>query len=105
MATKITSDMLESYLHCRFKSYLKLSGQEGTKCDFEAMVAELRAEVRLKAIDTIIARNPGAIWTDHNSVGKGKEIRIRFVLHNPSGLARSFYCYAIGLRVEGALVG
>ena len=59
MATKITSDVLESYLHCKFKGYLKLAGQQGTKCDFEAMLTELRAEVRLKAIDTIIARHPG----------------------------------------------
>src|SRR5262245_15667484 len=59
MATKITSDMLESHLHCKFKGHLKLAGQQGTKCDFEAMLTELRAEVRLKAIDTIIARYPG----------------------------------------------
>jgi predicted RecB family nuclease len=59
MATKITSDVLESYLHCKLKGYLKLAGQQGTKCDFEAMLTELRAEVRLKAIDTIIARHPG----------------------------------------------
>jgi predicted RecB family nuclease len=59
MATKITSDVLESYLRCKFKGYLKLAGQQGTKCDFEAMLAELRAEVRLKAIDAIIARHPG----------------------------------------------
>jgi predicted RecB family nuclease len=59
MATKITSDVLESYLHCKFKGHLKLAGQQGTKCDFEAMLMELRAEVRLKAIDAIIARHPG----------------------------------------------
>jgi predicted RecB family nuclease len=54
---KITSDVLESYLHCKFKSHLKLAAQQGTKCDFEAMLTELRAEVRLKATDTIIARH------------------------------------------------
>jgi predicted RecB family nuclease len=59
MATKITSDVLESYLRCKFKGSLKLAGQQGTKGDFEAMLAELRAEVRLKAIDTIMARHPG----------------------------------------------
>jgi predicted RecB family nuclease len=59
MATKITSDVLESYLHCKFKGHLKLAGQQGAKCDFEAMLAELRAEVRLKAVDAIIARHPG----------------------------------------------
>jgi predicted RecB family nuclease len=59
MATKITSDVLESYLHCRFKGHLKLARQQGTKCDFEAMLTELRAEVRLKAIDAIVTRHPG----------------------------------------------
>jgi predicted RecB family nuclease len=58
MATKITSDVLESYLHCKFKGHLTLAGQHGTKCDFEVMLTELRAEVRLKAIDAIIARHP-----------------------------------------------
>jgi predicted RecB family nuclease len=57
MATKITSDVLESYLHCKFKGYLKLAAQQGTKCDFEAMLTELRCEVRLKAIDAIVARH------------------------------------------------
>src|SRR6185369_3904503 len=59
MATKITSDVLESYLHCKFKGYLMLAGRQGTKCDFEAMLTELRGEIRLKAIDAIIARHPG----------------------------------------------
>jgi predicted RecB family nuclease len=59
MAMKITRDVLESYLHCKFKGDLKLAGQQGTTCDFEAMRLELRAEVRLKAIDTILARHPG----------------------------------------------
>lgn len=58
MATKITSDVLESYLHCKFKGHLKVAGQQGTKCDFETMLMELRAEVRLKAIDTIVACYP-----------------------------------------------
>ena len=59
MTTKITRDMLESYLHCKFKGYLKLAGQQGTKGDFEAMLTELRTEVRLKATEAIIARHPG----------------------------------------------
>jgi hypothetical protein len=58
MVTKITSDVLESYLHCKFKGHLKLAGQQGTKCDFEAMLMQLRAKVKLKAIDTILDRHP-----------------------------------------------
>lgn len=37
MATKITRDVLESYLHCRTKAHLKLAGECGTKSDYEAM--------------------------------------------------------------------
>src|SRR5712671_6209805 len=59
MAATITSDVLESYLRCKFKGHLKLVGHQGTKCDFEAMLTELRSEVRLKAIEAIIAGHPG----------------------------------------------
>jgi hypothetical protein len=57
MAIKITRDVLESYLHCKFKSYLKLAGQQGTQWDFEAMLGELREEARKKAIETILAQH------------------------------------------------
>jgi predicted RecB family nuclease len=59
MAAKITSDVLESYLRCKLKGHLKLAGQQGTKCDFDGMLAELRGEVRLKTIEAIIAGYPG----------------------------------------------
>lgn len=59
MTTKITSDVLEGYLHCKSKGYLKLTGQNGTKGDFETMLTELRSEVRLKAIDRILAHHAG----------------------------------------------
>ena len=59
MATKITSEVLESYLRCKFKGHLKLAGRQSTKCYFEAMLTELRAGVRLKAIEAILARHPG----------------------------------------------
>ena len=59
MATKITRDVLESYLHCKTKGYLKLTGQQGTKCDYEVLMAEQRAEVRLAAIDRIVGKHPG----------------------------------------------
>lgn len=59
MAAKITRDILESYLPCKYKSYLKLTGQQGTKSDYETLLTEMRAEVRLAAIDKILARHPG----------------------------------------------
>jgi hypothetical protein len=47
MATKITKDILESYLHCKVKGHLKLIGQQGAKCDYESLLTERRTKVRL----------------------------------------------------------
>ena len=37
----------------------KLTGQQGTKSDYENLLTELRTEVRLAAIDKILARHAG----------------------------------------------
>jgi predicted RecB family nuclease len=58
MAPKITRDVLESFLRCKVKGHLKLGGQQGARCDYERLMLDLRGEVRLKAIDTILARHP-----------------------------------------------
>jgi hypothetical protein len=39
MATKITRDIIESYLNCKYKGHLKLGGESGTRSDYEAMSA------------------------------------------------------------------
>src|SRR5450759_2281488 len=59
MAPKITRDILESYLNCKFKGYLKLTGQQGTTHDYETLLTEMRVEVRLAAIAKILASHPG----------------------------------------------
>lgn len=58
MSVKITRDVLESYLNCKFKGHLKLTGQQGTKSDYETMLNDIRAEVRVAAIERIIASHP-----------------------------------------------
>jgi predicted RecB family nuclease len=58
MATKITRDVLEGYLNCKYKGHLKLVGQQGTKSDYENLLTERRADVRLAAFDKILAQNP-----------------------------------------------
>jgi predicted RecB family nuclease len=57
-ATKINRDVLESYLHCRCKGYLKLTRQQGTKSDYETLLTELRVEVKLNVINKILAQHP-----------------------------------------------
>jgi predicted RecB family nuclease len=58
MTAKITRDVLEAYLNCKYKGHLKLTGQQGTQSDYEGLLMEARAEVRLAAIETILARHP-----------------------------------------------
>ena len=57
MAAGITNDVLEGYVNCQHKGYLKLAGEHGIRSDYEALLAEQRAEVRLRAIDKILARH------------------------------------------------
>lgn len=57
ITTKITRNILEGYLHCKYKCHLNLAGQQGDKSDYESLLTQLRSEVRLEAIDKILAGN------------------------------------------------
>jgi len=59
MATAITIEILEAFLNCKFKAQLRLNGQQGTKSDYEGGLSELRADVRLKAIQKIRFQQSG----------------------------------------------
>lgn len=54
--TKITNDILECYAFCRYKSYLKLIGNQGTKSDYEAKFLSLRNEAKIRAINKILSQ-------------------------------------------------
>jgi predicted RecB family nuclease len=57
MATKITREILESYLYCKTKARLKLMGEEGNKSDYEVLLDANRQEVRQQAIGKILAKH------------------------------------------------
>jgi hypothetical protein len=57
--TKMTRDILESRLNCKYKGYLKYIGQQGIKSDYETLLTQLRTRVRVAAIDRILARYSG----------------------------------------------
>lgn len=58
MATKITLDVLDGYLSCKYKAHLRFAGQQGLTSDYEAMLIESRREVRLKASEKIYGQYP-----------------------------------------------
>jgi predicted RecB family nuclease len=60
MGSRITREVLESYLHCKTKAHLKLAGQQGIVSDYEALLLARRQEVRQQAIAKILAKHPQA---------------------------------------------
>jgi predicted RecB family nuclease len=56
MATKITRHIIESYLNCKYKGYLKLTGESGTPSDYEAMTTAARTSLREQAVARLVAR-------------------------------------------------
>ena len=75
MATKVTRDIIESYLNCKYKGHLKLAGESGTISDYEAMTTAARASSREQALTRIAARfgegaaSPGAVTAAHLKQG------------------------------------
>jgi hypothetical protein len=57
MSAKISSQVLESYLHCKTKAHLKLAGQQGSVSDYEKLLAGNRGDVRQEAIGKILAKH------------------------------------------------
>jgi predicted RecB family nuclease len=57
MAMKITKEVLEAHLNCKFKGHLKLVGEVGTRTDYEAMTTAARAASREQAIAKLVARS------------------------------------------------
>jgi len=56
MATKITREIIESYLNCKYKGHLKLAGESGTPSDYERMTMAATASSREQAVAQLVAR-------------------------------------------------
>lgn len=56
MATKITRNIIESYLNCKYKGHLKLAGESGTPSDYEMMLTAARQASREQAVAELDAR-------------------------------------------------
>ena len=52
----ISRDIIESYLNCKHKGRLKLSGEGGTQSDYEKMTTAVRLSSREQMIEGLVAR-------------------------------------------------
>jgi hypothetical protein len=53
MACRITDDVIDSLRHCRLKAFFKLGGEVGSRCGYESLLIEQRANAQRKAIEKI----------------------------------------------------
>ena len=51
------NEIWEANLHCRYKAYLRLLGQHGTKCDHERMCQQMRVNAEHSASEKLLAQN------------------------------------------------
>src|SRR4051794_30162429 len=60
MARRLTREILEAHLHCRYKGHLYWAGEQAEPADYEVLSAGIRTAVRQQVIDRIAARQPSA---------------------------------------------
>jgi predicted RecB family nuclease len=50
----IDNDIFESYLHCKYKAYLKLGGNHGNRSEYEIMKSEIKSLYKRDALQRVI---------------------------------------------------
>ena len=56
MDAKITREVLEGYLKCKYKGYLKLIREQGSLSSYELLQRESRELIRQAATDKLVTR-------------------------------------------------
>jgi predicted RecB family nuclease len=87
MATKITLDILENHLNCKYKSYIRFMGQEGIKSDYEILQIESQRKLKLKAVAKINSRYSAheithGVTLNASSLNKGASFIFDAYLHD-----------------------
>src|SRR5947209_6259255 len=59
MSGKLTNDVLESRLKCKYKAHLKMAGEQGQPHDYELMLKDSREHVHTAATAKLLARHLG----------------------------------------------
>ncbi len=55
VTTKITRNIIEAFLDCKYEGHLKLTGQMGVQSDYQTLLTTSRDAVRRSAFDRISA--------------------------------------------------
>ncbi len=102
MEPRITKEVLEGYLNCKLKGYLKLKGERGTRSDYETLMTALRDDLRARAYEKLLARHAGAavlrgVKIETSTLKKGASIILDAIIEDE---ALSLHLDGL-MRVEG----
>ena len=103
MLGKITRDVLEGYLDCKYKAYLKLAGEKGTISDYEQLIKEATILIHQTATDKLNAchrkaETKGINRLDRASLKQGLPLFLGPVFQN----AKMSVCFDALQRAPGS---
>jgi predicted RecB family nuclease len=58
MSAKITREILEGYLACKYKGRLRLAGEAGEESDYRQLIAEDEVQARIRARTQLLSSHP-----------------------------------------------
>ena len=58
MAARITREVLDAYIHCETRAYLKLASQQGSASDYAELLVAFKEEIQQTAVGKILERHP-----------------------------------------------
>jgi len=103
MLRKITRKVLEGYLDCKYKAYLKLAGEQGTISEYEQLIEEITILIHQTATDKLNAchrktETKGINRLDRASLKQGLPLIPGPVFQN----AKISFCFDALQRVPGS---
>src|SRR5262245_20715621 len=109
MSGKITCDVLESYLKCRYKGHLKTMGEKGLSHDYEILLKESREQIRQAATAKLLACDALFTFLDHPAVpadnnGTERDIRSLAAARSDGGTHRADRSAAAFARLKSVIV-
>ena len=101
MSIKITEHLLRSFIRCRYKGYLLLTGESDEKTDYEILQDELKEGYFKKARNVLVGRQISFDPDFIHDIGSGKELIIGISLSNEN--TAGFFDALIKIRGTSSL--
>lgn len=103
MLGKITRKVVEGYLDCKYKAYLKMAGEQGTISEYEQLIEEITIHIHETAIDKLNACHRKVKTKGINRLGRASLTQgLPLILYPVFQNAKIFLCFDALQRVPGS---